>query len=62
MNTIIKIFLVLCCNTQNDGVFTYEVKDLQNTNSFGTILTERKYQEGDTVKMFIKQPIVQVVK
>lgn len=56
MNTIIKLFLVLCCNTQTpDKGFSYEVKDLQTKDSYGTILTERKYQEGDTIKIVIKQ-------
>ena len=57
MKTIIgiKLFLVLCCNTKTeDNGYSYEVKDLQNSNSYGTILTERKYLEGDTIKIFIQ--------
>jgi hypothetical protein len=57
MKTIIKLFLVICCDTKTpQGVYHYEVKDLTTPQNFGTIITERTYHEGDTIKITLKTP------
>jgi len=51
MKTIItiKMFLVLCCSSYNEGTYKYEVKNLQDTTKNGYIFTPVKYSEGDTI-------------
>lgn len=51
MKTIvaIKMFLVLCCSSYNEGTYKYEVKNLQDTTSNGYVYTSVKYFEGDTI-------------
>jgi hypothetical protein len=53
MKTIItiKLFLVLCCQSVNDGQYKYEVKSLEDTTQTGVIYTGMKYSEGDTIKL-----------
>ena len=53
MKTIItiKLFLVLCCHTANDGQYKYDVKSLEDTTRTGVIFTSRQYSEGDTIKL-----------
>lgn len=49
---IIKLFIVVCCNTQTpDGVNSYQVKQLPKDDFGGTIYTPVKYQEGDTIRI-----------
>ena len=54
--TTIKLFLVLCCQTESNG-YTYEVKDLSNSHekiiTGGTLYTDSKYNEGDTIRLII---------
>jgi len=51
---IIKLFLVLCCDYQNQyGQYVYEVKEIGN-NSGGTFFTQIKYTEGDTIQLKTK--------
>lgn len=51
MKTIvaIKMFLVLCCSSYNEGTYKYEVKNLQDTTQNGYVFTPVKYSEGDTI-------------
>jgi hypothetical protein len=51
MKTIvaIKMFLVLCCSSYNEGTYKYEVKNLQDTTVNGYVFTPVKYTEGDTI-------------
>jgi len=51
MKTIvaIKMFLVLCCSSYNEGTYKYEVKNLQDTTQTGYVFTAVKYSEGDTI-------------
>jgi hypothetical protein len=53
MKTIIgiKLFLVLCCQTVNDGQYKYEVKSLDDTTQTGVIFSGTHYLEGDTIKL-----------
>lgn len=52
MNIIIKLFIVLCCNTQTpDGVYSYQVKELPKDDLGGIVYTTIKYQEGDTIRI-----------
>ncbi len=53
MKTIIgiKLFLVLCCQTVNDGQYKYDVKSLEDNKTTGVIFTTTKYSEGDTIRM-----------
>ncbi|MCX8482527.1 MAG: hypothetical protein ORN50_03025 [Crocinitomicaceae bacterium] len=53
MKTIIgiKLFLVLCCQTANDGQYRYEVKSLEDTTQTGMIYSTAQYSEGDTIKL-----------
>ena len=52
MNTIIKLFIIVCCNTQTpDGIHSYQVKQLPKDDFGGVLYTPTKYQEGDTVKI-----------
>ncbi len=52
MKTIIgiKLFLVLCCQTVNNGQYKYEVKSLDDTTQTGVIFSSTRYSEGDTIK------------
>jgi len=54
--TTIKLFLVLCCQLESNG-YTYEVKDLSNSHekiiTGGTLYTDAKYNEGDTIRLMI---------
>lgn len=52
---VIKLFLVLCCNYQNQyGQYAYEVKEIGNDNERGTFFTQVKYTEGDTIQLKTK--------
>jgi hypothetical protein len=53
MKTIIgiKLFLVLCCQTTNDGQYRYDVKSLGDTTQIGVIFSGIHYSEGDTIKL-----------
>jgi len=53
MKTIIgiKLFLVLCCQTTNEGQYRYEVKSLEDTTQTGVIFSGTHYSEGDTIKL-----------
>ncbi len=53
MKTIIgiKLFLVLCCQTVNEGQYKYEVKSLDSSKQTGVIFTTTHYSEGDTIKL-----------
>ena len=59
--TTIKLFLVLCCQTEVKG-YMYEVKDISNSHekiiTGGTIYTEAKYNEGDTIRLAIPKPSI----
>ena len=49
---IIKLFLVLCCNTQNEyGQYVYEVKEIDNQKIGGVYYTHIKYNDGDTIQL-----------
>jgi hypothetical protein len=54
MKTIItiKLFLVLCCQTVDNGQYKYDVKNLQDTTQSGVIYTSARYSEGDTIKLY----------
>ena len=55
MNLIIRIFLVLCCDTKTPtGTYVYQVKDITN-NQEGVIYTNTEYMEGDTIYYKIKK-------
>jgi len=45
------LLLVLCCYSQNDGVYKYETKNLKDTTQTGTLYTKLKYTEGDTIML-----------
>jgi len=51
MKTIvaIKMFLVLCCSSYDNGTYKYEVKNLQDTTMSGYVYTPVKYTEGYTI-------------
>lgn len=53
MKTIItiKLFLVLCCHTVDNGQYQYDVKSLDDTTQTGVVFTGMKYSEGDTIKI-----------
>ena len=57
--TTIKLFLVLCCQPEVKG-YMYEVKDISNSHekiiTGGTLYTEVKYNEGDTIRLAIPKP------
>jgi hypothetical protein len=57
--TTIKLFLVLCCQTESKG-YTYEVKDIsvphEKIVTGGTLYTDAKYNEGDTIQLAIPKP------
>ena len=57
--TTIKLLLVLCCQTEVKG-YMYEVKDISNSYekivTGGTLYTEAKYNEGDTIRLAIPKP------
>ena len=46
----IKMFLVLCCYQEKDGVYVYEVKEIGNEKVTGTLYHPQRYSEGDTVR------------
>jgi hypothetical protein len=48
---VIKLFLVLCCQTVTDGQYKYEVKTLDSTEQTGMIYSTEQYTEGDTIKL-----------
>jgi hypothetical protein len=48
---IIKLFLVLCCSTTDNGQYRYEVKNLEDTTQTGIIYSNRVYTEGDTIRL-----------
>jgi hypothetical protein len=52
MKTIIgiKLFLVLCCQSVDNGQYKYEVKSLNDTTQTGVIFSGMHYSEGDTIK------------
>jgi hypothetical protein len=52
MKTIIaiKLFLVLCCQTVDNGQYKYEVKSLEDTTQTGVIFSSTRYSQGDTIK------------
>lgn len=52
MKTIlaIKMFLVLCCYQENNGVYAYEVKEIGNEKVTGTLYHPQRYSEGDTIR------------
>lgn len=54
MKTIItiKLFLVLCCQTVDNGQYQYEVKNIQDTTETGVVYTSIRYSEGDTIKIY----------
>ena len=51
---VIKLFLVLCCQTFTDGQYKYEVKTLDSTEQTGMIYSTEQYTEGDTIKIKLK--------
>jgi hypothetical protein len=57
---IIKLFLVLCCDIDIDGAYTYEVKNVENHSETGIIGTNIKYSIGDTIKFEFKEKIMEV--
>lgn len=52
MKTIlaIKMFLVLCCYQEKEGVYVYEVKEIGKEKVTGTLYHTQKYSEGDTIR------------
>jgi hypothetical protein len=54
MKTIItiKLFLVLCCQTVDNGQYKYDVKNLEDTTQTGVVYTSIRYSEGDTIKLY----------
>lgn len=54
---IIKLFLVLCCDIDVNGTYTYEVKNVENPTETGVIGTNRKYSVGDTIKFEFKEKV-----
>ena len=57
---IIKLFLVLCCDIDVNGAYTYEVKNVEIPTETGIVGTNRKYSVGDTIKFEFKEKIVEV--
>ena len=53
MKTIIgiKLFLVLCCQTIDNGNYKYEVRSLDDNKTTGVIFSTAQYSEGDTIKL-----------
>lgn len=52
MKTIIafKMLLVLCCYSESENGYKYEVKTLgENVSETGVVYTSTKYSEGDTI-------------
>ena len=59
MKTIvaIRLFLVLCCQTDVDGnMYSYEVKELTNKDNPGILYSKAKYNVGDTIKIMASMP------
>lgn len=55
MQIIVKIFLVLCCDTKTpDGTYVYQVKDV-NSSVEGVMYTNLEYTQGDTIYYRIKK-------
>lgn len=48
---IVKLFLVLCCQTAENGQFKYEVRSLTDSEQVGSIYSNTRYFEGDTIKI-----------
>lgn len=59
---IIKLFLVLCCDIDVNGTYTYEVKNAENHTETGTIGTNRKYSVGDTIRFEFREKITEAKK
>jgi hypothetical protein len=49
---VIKLFLVLCCSSTDNGQYRYEVKNLEDTTQTGVVYTGTRYSEGDTIRVF----------
>ena len=52
---VIKLFLVLCCSSTDNGQYRYEVKNLEDTTQTGVVYTGTRYSEGDTIRVFTNQ-------
>jgi len=51
----IKLFLVLCCDYQNQyGQYVYEVQEIGDERTSGVFYTNIKYTEGDTIQLKTK--------
>ena len=48
---IIKLFVVMCCQTVDNGHYRYEVKSAKNNEETGVVFSTAKYSEGDTIKI-----------
>lgn len=46
---VIKMFLVLCCYQEKEGVYAYEVQEVGKEKVTGTLYHTQKYSEGDTI-------------
>lgn len=52
---IIRLFLVLCCYTTENGYYKYDVVDVKDSTFAGTLVSFNKYNKGDTVKFYSQQ-------
>lgn len=48
---IVKIFVVLCCNSFNGSQYEYTVQNLEDPKETGIFYTNQKCSEGDTIKV-----------
>ena len=48
---IIKLFIVMCCQTVDNGHYRYEVKSVENNEITGVVYSSAQYTEGDTIKI-----------
>lgn len=46
---LIKLFLVLCCSSNDNGQYKYEVKNLNDSTQIGYVHSNTRYIEGDTI-------------
>jgi len=49
---IVRFFIVLCCYTTENGYYKYDVIDVKDSTTNGTLISFNKYNKGDTIKFY----------
>jgi len=44
-------FVVLCCYSESETGYKYEVKNVKDTTQTGVLYSKAKFVEGDTIKL-----------